>query len=107
MRGVFGRGASFTVVELDPGAELPMHSHPHEQIGLVLEGVQILLIDGREHHLRPQQAYTIPGGVEHGGRGGPEGCVAVDIFVPTREDYRSAQVPEIAASVLAPGVDDT
>ena len=70
-----------------------MHSHPHEQIGVVLEGVQVLIVGGREHHLGVNEAYVVPGGVEHGGRGGPEGCRVLDVFVPGREDYRSAAAP--------------
>jgi len=100
MRGVFGAGASFSLVSLEPDAELPLHSHPHEQIGIVLEGVEVLVLDGREHHVGPRQAYVIPGGVEHAGRGGPEGCLAIDIFVPTREDYRASAAPELPASSL-------
>jgi hypothetical protein len=48
-----------------------VHSHPHEQIGLVLEGVQVLIVGGREHQLGVNEAYVVPGGVEHGGRGRP------------------------------------
>ncbi len=103
MRTAYGSEGSLSLVRLEPGAEVPLHSHPHEQLGIVLEGVEILLIDGQEHHVRPQQAYVIPGGVEHGGRGGPEGCLALDIFIPTREDYRSAAAPPLDALEAAEG----
>jgi quercetin dioxygenase-like cupin family protein len=93
MRAVFGAGASVNLVHLASGAELPLHSHPHEQIGVVLEGVQVLIVDGQEHHLGVNEAYVMPGGVEHGGRGGPDGCRVLDVFVPGREDYRSAAAP--------------
>ena len=73
MRGVFGSGAMLNLVELEPDAIVPLHSHPHEQIGFVLSGIEILEIAGTEHRLGPNQAYVIPGGVEHAGRGGPEG----------------------------------
>jgi quercetin dioxygenase-like cupin family protein len=93
MRGVFGAGACLNVVRLAPDAELPMHSHPHEQIGMVLEGVEILMVGDVEHRVGPHEAYVVPGGVEHGGRGGPDGCIVVDVFVPAREDYRAAAAP--------------
>ncbi|HEX4306087.1 MAG TPA: cupin domain-containing protein [Solirubrobacterales bacterium] len=92
MRAVFGHGASLNLITLAPGAELALHSHVHEQIGIVIEGVETLVVGGREHHLGPMQAYVIPGGVEHAGIGGPDGCVVLDIFVPTREEYRDAAV---------------
>ena len=93
MRAVYGAGASVNLVHLAAGAELPLHSHPHEQIGIVLEGVQVLIVGGREHRLGVNEAYVVPGGVEHGGRGGPDGCRVLDVFVPGREDYRSAAAP--------------
>jgi quercetin dioxygenase-like cupin family protein len=103
MRTAYGSQGSLSLVRLEPDAEVPVHSHPHEQLGLVLEGVEILLIDGEEHHVLPQQAYVIPGGVEHGGRGGPEGCLALDIFIPTREDYRPAAATPLDALEPAEG----
>lgn len=90
MRGVFGSGAMLNLVELEPDAVVPLHSHPHEQIGFVVSGLEILEIAGTEYRLGPNEAYVIPGGVEHGGRGGPEGCVVIDVFQPVREDYRDA-----------------
>jgi quercetin dioxygenase-like cupin family protein len=92
MRAVFGQGASLNLITLAPGAELALHSHTHEQIGIVIEGVEVLIVGDREYHLGPMEAYVIPGGVEHAGIGGPDGCIVLDIFVPTREEYRAAAV---------------
>jgi len=88
MSPVFGEAAMFMVVELGPNAVVPTHSHPHEQLGLVLSGTMTLTIAGAEHALGPDAAYEIPGGVEHGVVAGPEGCRALDVFHPIREDYR-------------------
>jgi quercetin dioxygenase-like cupin family protein len=90
MRAIVGSGAMLNLIRLEPDAVMPLHSHPHEQIGFVLEGIQILIVDGVEHELGPHQAYVLPGGVEHAGRGGPEGCLVIDVFTPVREDYRYA-----------------
>jgi quercetin dioxygenase-like cupin family protein len=90
MQGVFGSGAMLNMVELEPNSVVPLHSHPHEQIGFVISGIEILEVAGIEHELGPNAAYVIPGGVEHSGRGGPEGCVIIDVFQPVREDYREA-----------------
>jgi len=87
---LFGEGAMLNLVRIEPDALVPVHSHPHEQIGYVVSGIEILEIAGVEHNLGPNEAYVIPGGVEHGGRGGPDGCVVIDVFVPVREDYREA-----------------
>jgi len=89
MRAIFGEAAMLSLVELDPGAAVPMHSHPHEQLGYVLSGEIVMLIGGKEHRLQPGAAYAIPGGSEHSGIAGAEGCAVLDIFRPIREDYRA------------------
>lgn len=95
MRAILGRGGMINLLDLDPDAVVPRHSHPHEQLGIVLRGVQILEVEGVEHHLQPLDGYVVPGGVEHSGRGGPDGCLVIDVFVPAREDYRHAAATPI------------
>ena len=50
------------------GAEVPEHSHPHEQMGMGLEGVFELTIDGESRLVRQGDSYCIPGGVKHSAR---------------------------------------
>jgi quercetin dioxygenase-like cupin family protein len=89
MQPLFGDGAMLNLLEFEPGATVAPHSHPHEQLGLVLEGELLLTIAGVEHRLVPDGAYDIPGGVEHAASAGPEGCRVLDVFQPVREDYRA------------------
>jgi quercetin dioxygenase-like cupin family protein len=86
-RPLFGEGAMINLIELEPNAIVPLHSHPHEQLGLVLRGMQALVIDGEAHELGPMQGYVLPGGVEHSAYGGPDGALVIDVFQPVREDY--------------------
>jgi quercetin dioxygenase-like cupin family protein len=89
-QAVFGEGAMLNLVELAPGARVPRHRHPHEQLGVVLRGELTLeTVDG-EHVLHPMDAYALPGEIEHGAVAGPEGALALDVFQPIREEYRSA-----------------
>lgn len=69
------------------GAVVPEHSHPHEQMGMGLEGEFELVIAGEARVIRKGVAYCIPGGTPHSARsvGGP--ARALDIFHPVREDY--------------------
>jgi quercetin dioxygenase-like cupin family protein len=90
------------LVTLEPDAILPLHSHPHEQIGFVISGIEILDIGGTEYRLGPNSVYVIPGGVEHSGRGGPEGCILIDVFDPVRDDYRAAMEALAAPSDQPP-----
>jgi quercetin dioxygenase-like cupin family protein len=71
---------------LKAGADLPIHSHPHEQIGYLVTGALILLIDGQEHSLQPGDSWAIPGNVQHAAKAVAD-SVAIEVFVPIREDY--------------------
>jgi unsaturated pyranuronate lyase len=86
-RPLFGDGAMLNLIEFEPGAVVPLHSHEHEQPGIVLRGEQVLGVAGVEHPLRALDAYAIPGGVEHSAHCGPEGALVLDVFQPVREDY--------------------
>ena len=88
-RPLFGAGAMLNLIRFEPGAVVPQHSHPHEQLGIVLEGMQALVVDGVAHELGPLEAYVLPGGVEHSAYCGPEGALVLDVFTPVREDYHS------------------
>lgn len=72
---------------IEEGAGLPAHSHPHEQVSIVLEGEFELTVDGTPHVLTPGQVFVIPGDVPHGGRALTP-CRVLDTFSPVREDYK-------------------
>ena len=86
-RPLFGAGAMINLIRFEPGATVPLHSHPHEQLGIVLEGMQALVVDGVAHELEPFEAYVLPGGVEHSAYCGSDGALVLDVFAPVREDY--------------------
>jgi unsaturated pyranuronate lyase len=87
-RPLFGEGAMINLIDFEAGAVVPSHSHPHEQLGLVLRGMQALVVDGTPHELGPLEGYVLPGGVEHSAYCGPDGALVLDVFCPVREDYR-------------------
>jgi len=87
-RPLFGEGAMLNLIEFEPGATVPLHSHEHEQLGIILRGMQALVVDGVPHELGPLEGYVLPGGVEHSAYCGPEGALVLDVFRPVREDYR-------------------
>ena len=75
-------------VEIAPGAIVAEHSHPHEQVGIVLEGRATFWIGGEEKTLGPGDRYRIPGGVKHHVTALEQPVKALDVFCPIREDYR-------------------
>jgi len=84
---LFGEGAMLNLIRFEPESTVPLHSHPHEQLGIVLEGMQALVADGVAHEMRPFDVYVLPGGVEHSAYCGPDGALVLDVFTPVREDY--------------------
>jgi len=72
---------------IEAGAGVPEHSHPHEQIVNVLEGEFDLVMDGKPYALSSGRVLVIPSGVPHSGRAATD-CRILDAFYPVREDYR-------------------
>lgn len=87
-RTFWGDKLMLVVVDIDAHAVLPIHSHPHEQGGLMIKGELELTIDGEKRLLREGDLYLIPGGVEHSAIAGPEPVQVLDIFTPIREDMQ-------------------
>jgi quercetin dioxygenase-like cupin family protein len=88
-RPLFGEGAMLNLIEFAPGATVALHSHEHEQLGIVLRGMQALVVDDVAHELGRLEGYVLPGGVEHSAYCGPDGALVLDVFRPVREDYRA------------------
>ena len=75
-------------VDLEPGSVVAEHSHPHEQVGMVLAGKAIFYIGEESKTLQTGDMYRIPGNVRHRVVALEEPVKALDIFYPMREDYR-------------------
>ncbi len=82
-----GEHAMLNYVEFTPHAEVPIHSHPHEQLGLMIEGELDLQIGDERRTLRPGDTYVIPGGIPHGAWTRVSRALVLDVFYPLREDY--------------------
>jgi len=76
---------------IEPGhPEVPPHSHPYDQLALILAGTLELELelDGDRYTVSAGEVLYIPAGVPHVGRVvGDEVVLNVDIFAPIREDY--------------------
>ena len=74
-------------LHFDKGAVGAMHSHPHEQIGYIIEGSLLYKEEGREDVvLNTGDSYLVAPNVKHGIE-----CLSevklLDIFTPMREDF--------------------
>jgi quercetin dioxygenase-like cupin family protein len=83
---VHGDKTSLSLFRLEKGAEIPPHSHPHEQTGYMVEGKMVFRVGEEEFIAEPGDSWSIPGGVEHS-VSTLEDCLVVEVFSPVREDY--------------------
>jgi quercetin dioxygenase-like cupin family protein len=88
-RVVHGERITLGVVELDPSCVVPEHSHEHEQLGLVLAGSLRFRIADETRELGPGGTWSIPSNVPHSVEVGPHGAVVIDVFAPTRDDWKT------------------
>jgi quercetin dioxygenase-like cupin family protein len=94
LRLMWGQRVMMSFVHFDPDGEVLEHSHPHEQMGTVLEGEFELVIAGETRVVRQGDAYHIPPNVCHSARALRAPAVALDIFSPPREDYQQRALDE-------------
>ncbi len=87
MRAPYGERMMMTRFDLDEGSVIPLHNHPHEQVGIVLEGEIEVTLAGETRTLGPGDAYIIPGGVDHEVKTLRAPCRVLDVFSPIRDDY--------------------
>ena len=83
-RPVVGVGVMLTRVELQPGAEAPVHAHAEEQLLMVLAGEIDFTLDATTRRMGPGDAVIIPPWVRHGARSLGAACVTVEAFSPPR-----------------------
>jgi quercetin dioxygenase-like cupin family protein len=81
-----GERLMLSFVEISEGANMPIHSHSHEQAGIVLDGEIEFTISMETRILKSGQSYLIPANVPHGVKPVCRARV-LDIFSPPREDY--------------------
>jgi quercetin dioxygenase-like cupin family protein len=90
-RVVHGERITLGVIELDPDSVVPEHSHEHEQLGMCLSGSLRFRVGDESRDLRAGDTWCIPSNVPHDVHVGPDGAVVIDVFAPTRDDWRGAE----------------
>ncbi len=87
MRTPFGEHLMLSYLEMDDGAVVPMHSHPHEQGGMLLQGKLELTIGEETRLVEAGAMFLIPPHVLHKAVAVSGPVVVLDVFSPVREDY--------------------
>jgi quercetin dioxygenase-like cupin family protein len=83
----YGENLMLSYLEMDDGAEVPLHSHPHEQGGILLHGKVQLTIGEETRVVAAGSLFIIPPNVVHRAVAVGGKAVVLDVFSPIREDY--------------------
>jgi quercetin dioxygenase-like cupin family protein len=102
-RRVDGDHVTLAIVELDPNAAVPEHTHPSEQNGMVITGEMRFRVGEEERLLGPGGTWRILGGVPHSATAGPDGAVVIDVFSPIRSDWNGFPVLPLDEPRWPPG----
>lgn len=89
-RKMLAQGPSLMLVEhrMLPGWDGARHSHPHEQLVLVLDGkLRVTCGDEPAFEAETGDSFVVPGGVPHQVSALTAARV-VDVFTPLRDDYQ-------------------
>jgi quercetin dioxygenase-like cupin family protein len=84
---VVGRNVMMCRFTFDPFLVTDEHSHPHEQITLVVKGKVKFIIDGKVTIVSAGDVLYFPSNNRHGATMLDEEVVLIDIFSPIREDF--------------------
>ena len=87
---VIGESLMTCWIAMEPGAVVAEHSHPNEQLGVVVEGSVSFTAEGETWEMVAGDAYVVPMDAVHGGVAGADGALLLDTFVPIREEYAKA-----------------
>ena len=88
LTGLDGEKMMMVLTEVLPDHEVPLHSHLHEQIGMVQSGKALFKIGAEERIVKKGDFYCIPASVSHYVRClGDVSFVVLEVFCLVREDY--------------------
>jgi quercetin dioxygenase-like cupin family protein len=83
-----GEKVMMMILTVEPGVPTPPHSHPHEQIGYLLEGRGVLFSGGESKEIKAGTSFLIPPNESHNFNAvGEKPAIIIDVFSPPRQDY--------------------
>jgi quercetin dioxygenase-like cupin family protein len=84
---VVGRQLMICRFRFAPFLVTPEHTHPHEQMSMVISGRVRFFVEGEERLALPGDVFHFPSNSLHGATMMDEEVVIIDIFTPLREDF--------------------
>jgi quercetin dioxygenase-like cupin family protein len=80
-------GMTLSFLTMKAGSVFELHSHPQEQVMIVLEGYCDEMIGDKLYRMEKGDVAYLPSNVKHGAFLREVDCKVIDIFVPRREDF--------------------
>jgi len=97
--------AGVSLVEFDPGADIPRHTHPSAEVLYIFAGQGELTIGSDKLPFGPDQAIHLPEGQPHAAKfTGPDKTVALQIYAPAgpEQRYKAPATPSPSSPAAAP-----
>ena len=88
VRAISGKNVMLCDVALQPYSESPLHSHPCEELSIIIEGEFDMKIGDESQLLKKGDVYHVPPETLHGGVTHEDGTVMISVFSPPRKDYQ-------------------
>ena len=78
-----GESCQLLWAKFEPGGTYELHSHPHEQMSVIVSGRMRLTVGDEVRDIGPGDMWYVPANVEHGGEIlGDEPVVFIDVYAP-------------------------
>ena len=78
-----GESCQLLWAKFEPGGTYEFHSHPHEQMSVIVSGRMRLTVGNEVREIGPGDMWYAPANVQHGGEIlGDEPVVFIDVYAP-------------------------
>ena len=78
-----GESCQLLWAKFEPGGTYEFHSHPHEQMSVIVSGRMRLTVGNEVREIGPGDMWYAPANVKHGGEIlGDEPVVFIDVYAP-------------------------
>lgn len=78
-----GKHQELIWAKFEPGSRYPLHTHPYEQMSVVIQGRMRLTVGDEVREVGPGDMWHAPSGVPHGGEIlGDEPVIFIDVYSP-------------------------
>ncbi len=86
-----GTNQELNWAKFEPGAVYPLHSHPYEQMSVIIKGRMRLIVGDEVQEIGPGDMWYVPSDVRHGGQClGDEPVIFIDVYTPVSGGHDDA-----------------